>query len=88
MCILWFIFTIVGSGCYNGWAKLGVFNECDSEININGSNNFGFARFLTIFEIFTYYVCIGLGSFNLYRLKVDPTIIEDTFEINSEMEIA
>ena len=65
--------------------KLEVFNECDT-VNMTGSNNFGFARFLTMFEIIVYYICIALGCYNLYRLRIDETILEDTFEVSPELE--
>jgi len=66
--------------------KLGVFNDCDVNVNMTGSNNFGFARFLTVFEIIAYYICIAIGMYNLYKLRIDPLILEDTFEISPELE--
>lgn len=40
-----------------------------------------------MFEIFVYYICIVLGMFNIYKLKVDPDVINDPFETGSDMEM-
>ena len=44
-------------------------------------------RFLTILEIIIYYICMALGGFNIYKLRTDPVIIEDPFEISPELEL-
>jgi len=43
---------------------------------------------LTIFEIIVYYICTALGCYNIYRIRIDPAITEDTFEISPEIELA
>lgn len=75
LCFLWFIFTIISSGSQNGWAKLGVLSGCETE-----NNTFGFAKFLTIVEIFMYYISCGLGLFSMWTMNKNLEVVLDPFE--------
>ena len=67
LCILWFCFTIIDDGSYNGWIKMGRFADCET-INPKGHNSFGFSTFLAIIENFLYYAAMGLGIYSIHRL--------------------
>ena len=66
---MWFIFAIISSGAHNGWTKLGTFSKCVNDVNKNGSNSFGFSKFLTVMEIFMYYIAMTLGTLVLHKIK-------------------
>ena len=79
LCILWFCFTIIDDGSYNGWIKLSRFGDCVI-INPKGHNSFGFSTFLAIIENFLYYAAMGLGIFSIHKLHYNSQILEDPFE--------
>jgi len=55
LCLLWFIFSILGAGAFNGWTKISVLS------------GFGFCIFLSIIESIMYLVACGLGILNLVK---------------------
>ena len=63
MIILWFCFTIIDAGPYNGWMRFNLFSECENDVNKEGSNYFGFPKFLCIVETFMYYITILLSIY-------------------------
>ena len=75
--IMWFTNAIISSGSKNGWTKFGKFKHCLSE---GVENNFEFAKFLTVVEIFLYYLCMCLGIRCVYKVYTDEKVTSDPFE--------
>ena len=63
MIILWFCFTIIDAGACNGWMRFKLFSDCEKDVNKDGSNYFGFPKFLCVVEIFMYYITILLSVY-------------------------
>lgn len=53
LCILWFVFSIIGAGCFNGWVKIKTLSKC----------GLGFSIFLVVVESLLYLTACGLGIF-------------------------
>ena len=66
--ILWFTFAIISSGSKNGWTRFGKFKHCRAD---DPDSNFEFAKFLTLVEIFLYYLCMALGIKCIYKVYTD-----------------
>ena len=75
--ILWFTNAIISSGSKNGWTKFGKFKTC---LNEDPDSIFEFAKFLTVIEIFIYYLCMGLGIRCIYKVYSDEKVTTDPFE--------
>ena len=58
LCILWFVFSILGAGPFDGWAKFGALSSC----------NLGFSIFLGVVQNLIYMVACGLGIFTIIQL--------------------
>jgi hypothetical protein len=58
LCILWFIFSILGAGPFDGWVKFGSLSAC----------NLGFSIFLGIVQNLIYMVTCGLGIYTIVAL--------------------
>jgi hypothetical protein len=56
--ILWFIFSILGAGPFDGWAKFGALSEC----------GLGFSIFLGVIQNLIYMIASGLGIYCIYAL--------------------
>jgi hypothetical protein len=80
LCICWFTFTIISSGSKDGWTKFGVFNKCSNSVNVDGNNDFGFIKFLTVIEIFIFYMAIALGVRCIYKIETDDRVLSDPFD--------
>ena len=66
--ILWFTFAIISSGSKNGWTRFSKFKQCRGD---DPDSNFEFAKFLTVVEIFVYYLCMALGIKCIYKVYTD-----------------
>ena len=80
LCVIWFAFTVISTGSKDGWSKFGVFNKCADSVNVDGNNEFGFIKFLTLIEIFIFYMAIALGLRCIYKIEMDERVLNDPFE--------
>lgn len=55
-CFMFFLFTIIRSGAFNGFAKLSILSECELHFSYGAS----------VIEILLYYVSIGAGAICLF----------------------
>ena len=58
LCICWFIFSILGAGPFDGWAKFGSLSNC----------GLGFSIFLGVVQNLIYLVACGLGLYCIVLL--------------------
>lgn len=58
-CIAWFIFSIIGAGPFDGWAKFGVLSHC----------HLGFSIFLGVVQNLLYMVTCALGIYTVVALE-------------------
>ena len=58
LCVCWFVFSIIGVGPFDGWAKIGALSRC----------NLGFSIFLAVVQNLIYMVAIGLGIYCIVAL--------------------
>eukprot|EP00831_Metopus_contortus_P041830 TRINITY_DN3288_c0_g1_i4.p1 TRINITY_DN3288_c0_g1~~TRINITY_DN3288_c0_g1_i4.p1 ORF type:complete len:229 (+),score=23.56 TRINITY_DN3288_c0_g1_i4:3-689(+) len=61
LCALWFIFSILGSGCFDGWARI-------PKLSGGGSTS-GFCIFLVVLESLGYLYACGMGIFCAYQIR-------------------
>ena len=59
MAILWFVFSILNKGCFNGFAR---FSELIDQ-------NLKFSLFLGVLESLLYLASAGLGVFCIFKTK-------------------
>ena len=57
--LLWFIFSIIGAGPFDGWAKFGALSECGLKFSI----------FLGVIQNLIYMIACGLGIYCIYALE-------------------
>jgi hypothetical protein len=55
---MWFVFSIIGAGPFDGWAKFGALSEC----------NLGFSIFLGVVQNLIYMLASGLGIYCIHAL--------------------
>jgi len=62
---------------------LSTFNQCRTEYLID--SKFGFNRFLTILEIFFYYLSVYLGIYCVYKVQTDQRVTQEPFAMEPEV---
>ena len=55
---MWFVFSIIGAGPFDGWTKFGALSQC----------GLGFSIFLGVVQNLIYMVACGLGIYCIYAL--------------------
>ena len=81
LCVIYFIFTIISDGSFNGWTVLKKVQKCKEDTSAKSA--YGFVTFFTICENLLYYLGILLGLYTVNRIR-NP-VYEHPFE---EIELA
>lgn len=74
--ILFLVFTIIKSACFNGFVKLVVLSRCGLK----------FSLVVGVVEIVLYYVCILIGVYSLISIKKNYGQSEPFRSANYEMQ--